>query len=113
MKVVGKTDGGYLCQISEYEIGVITGYGSYPRGGEDKSKRFAKATGRDTASVPIPTNTEIQILMGLQYIEGIRSKVRTVGIAAAALREMADMLDKPLPTVLEPPETEPSLKEPT
>jgi hypothetical protein len=106
MKIVGKTDGGYLCQITEEEIGVITGFGRYPQfGDEERKKGFAKATGRsEMRNLDIPTNAEIQITAGIDFIEGIRSRLITSKKAAASLRELADMIENPIPTILAPSE---------
>ena len=104
MKIVGKTDTGYLAQITEVEIGVITGFGKYPQYGDDTQKRaFGAATGRIYPGLDIiPTNTEIQVVKGLEYIEAVKERVVTAQKTAKALRELADMLDNPLPVVLAP-----------
>lgn len=104
MKIIGRTDTGYLCQISETEIGIITGNGKYPEYGKPEAKdKYKKDTGRQSLNDKIPTNTEINVVAGLDYIETIRGKLITTRKTAKELRELADMLDNPVPTIIEPP----------
>lgn len=100
MKVVGRTDTGYLVQITETEIGIIMGYGRYPEYGNRKDE-FRKATGRERDNV-IPTNTEIQVVAGLDYINKIFDRLKTAKKTAGELRELADMLENPLPPTIMP-----------
>ena len=106
MKIVGRIDGGYLAQITDDEIGVITGFGRYPTyGSEDKKAAFKKATGRDGRNNDaIPTNTIINVIGGIEYISGIRSRLLTAKKTARELREIADMLESPVPVAIMPPE---------
>ena len=108
MRVVGKTDKGYLCQITVDEMGMIMGFGKYPSyGSEEKKQAFRKALGKSDRMEEIPTNTDIQIHVGMDYIESVRSRIKTAKSAATALRELAEMLESPAPTVILPPAEEP------
>lgn len=109
MIIVGTTDRGYLAQISEEEIGVITGFTKYPLYGDEIKKReFFKATGRTENYTKIPTNTEIQVIKGADYLQTVTDKLKTARKTAKELRELADMLDNPLPMTIAPPLQEPS-----
>jgi len=109
MKVVAKTDKGYLVQISYEELGVITGFGKYPAYGSDEKKaKFCKAVGIKDSHSTIPTDTVIEVISGVDYIARIRNKATTVKKTANELRELADLLDKSIPDILIPPAEEPN-----
>jgi len=109
MKIVGRTDDGYLAQITVEEIGVITGFGKYPMYGRDEDKaRFARAIGTKTVHEKIPTHTIIDIIVGVDYIAKVRGKIKTAKKTASELRELADMLDNAIPAIIIPPSEEPN-----
>lgn len=105
MRIVGKTDKGYLCQINIPEMGCIMGFGRYPEYGSEADKlAFNKAIGKSDRYNDIPTNTDIQILEGFMYLEQVREKTKTAKSTAKALRELAEMLENPIPATIAPPE---------
>jgi len=104
MKIVGRTDNGYLCQISEEEIGIITGFGRYPTYG-DRKEDFYRATGRPkpTGSYgsygEIPTDTTINVSEMHSYIRDLREKENKAKQLARTLTELAEMITSGLPTI--------------
>ena len=98
MKIVGKTDKGYLCQVSETEIGIVTGYGKYPTYG-DRKDDFYRATGRARGEHSIPTDTEIAVVEMHSYIRELRSKQQKAKQLAHTLVELAEMITSGLPEV--------------
>ena len=102
MKIVGKTDQGYLCQITETEIGIITGFGLYPTYGESK-EAFYLATGQKKNGYGspngIPTDTEINVVGMHSYIQQLKDKQKTAKKLAKELIEIAEMITTGLPEV--------------
>jgi hypothetical protein len=101
MKIVGKTDGGYLCQISRYELGIIMGFGRYPEYGDTKDAFYEALGGKEP-----PTNSEINVITGDEYLRGVHDKILSARKTANDLRQLADMLDNPVPIIIEPKEEE-------
>lgn len=107
MKIVGTMDGGYLAQITEDEIAIITGFGRYPHyGSDDKKRAYAEATGRKDdrfgSSGKIPTNTIIAVRKGVDYAATVHEKIKTARKTAKELRELADLLNSAIPEILIP-----------
>ena len=102
MKIVGRTDNGYIAQVSETELGIIMGYGRYAEYGKRKDE-FKNNLNKDCNGT-IKTNTEIRVVSGLDYLQTIREKIKTAQKTAKELRELADMLDNPIPTTIAPVE---------
>lgn len=103
MKIVGNTDAGYLAQISEAEIAIILGFGRHAMYGDTKEP-FLKATGRDRESQRIPTNTELEVLKGFDYLAALKEKTISAEKCARSLREIADLITNNLPNVVIPPQ---------
>lgn len=110
MKIVAQVDKDYLCRISETEIALITGFGNYANyGNEDKKKAWFKATGRTTFGT-IPADTEIAITRGYSYMRQLNENEAKVTTCAGILRQLADMIETSLPSIIIKPET--SIEEP-
>ena len=103
MRIVGRTDEGYLAQITEDEIHLICGAGRYPAYCDDDTKTKALSmTGRKSFRDHIPTNTTIEILKGFNLASEIRDKRKSALKAAKELREIADLLESPPKLICEP-----------
>lgn len=103
MKIIGRTETGYLAQITEDEIFLICGAGRYPKLSTDEIKgKAASLTGRRGVHEFIPTNTEINIIMGFDFAATIQSKRRSAIKAVQELREIADLLESPPKLICEP-----------
>lgn len=103
MKIIGNTDAGYLAQISETEIGIILGYGRCPTYGESKEP-FLSATNRVREDQKIPTNTELDVRKGFDYLAELKEKTISAEKCARSLREIADLITNNLPNVVIPPQ---------
>jgi hypothetical protein len=104
MKVVGTTDSGYLVQITRTELGIIMGFGQYPDYGDTRAD-FQDALGGKEPR----TNVEIPVGGGNQYLRKIHSNLKDAQDAAAKLREIANILDNPLPLSIQPTKEEKDL----
>ena len=93
MKIVGKTDNGFLVQISETEIGIVAGFGRYPRYDDKRKEEFISL---------LRTNVEIPVVVGLEYITKVSDRIKSARKAADELRELADMLDSAVPELFIP-----------
>jgi hypothetical protein len=101
MKVVGRTDEGYLVQISESEIGICLGLGPYPNYG-DTTLAWQRATGL-AENQYIKTGTVIDVRAAHAYLETLRDNQTKARGCADVLRQLADMITSGLPKVVIPP----------
>lgn len=105
MKIVAQVDKDYLCQISETEIAIILGFGTYATYNEERKKKFFAATGRKDYGL-IPSGTEIEVRHGYQYMRDLIENEAKAKICASVLRQLADMVDNAIPTMIIPPTEE-------
>jgi hypothetical protein len=106
MKIVGRTDDGYLAQISDGEIGICLGFGPYPSYGDTKEAWY-KATSQDSRNPGIKTGTKIDVYAAHNYLRTLAEKQEQAKVCASVLRQLADMITTGLPAVVIPPQPSP------
>lgn len=104
MKIVGRTDTGYLVEATEAELANIAGH-AYPN--QAPWAELTKSTGYGGAK-PIPTGTKIEVTKRFQHLEVLQRREKEVRDAAATLRALADLMVTQMPSVKFPPEPEPA-----
>ena len=87
MKVIAKTEGGFLVQATETELANAAGFHAYSapwRG--DRSE--------------LKLGTIIKVSDNYAYFESIREAGKTVNAKADQLRKLADLIDSGIPTIV-------------
>lgn len=99
MKVIAKTNTGYLVEATADELAQAAGY-----------RHFAAAVHRAPGFIyndyhvsQIPIGTVVHVDKAQSYLEALHSQEKKCRDSAAFLRGMADMLDAALPTTIIPP----------
>lgn len=96
MKIIGKTDTGYIVYATGDELAQAAGYYSlYSARG--------KISGLDDRSITLPIGAEINVTKTHRYLEDLRNKDAEVSKSVTLLRALADMLHSALPTTIVPP----------
>lgn len=97
MKIIGKTDRGFIVEADADELAQAAGYRS----------AWSWAHGLNVKQEQILTiGTVIQTTVAVQWLEKLREKEKGVRGAAAFMRQLADHVEAGLPSTIVPPETE-------
>ncbi len=101
MKIIAKTDGGYLVETTEHELAQACGF----RWDTDKDWRqhTASARNRNEHNQPLAIGGEIQVIPANGYLQQLRDKEATVRVAGKTLRELSELMLGALPTAVIPP----------
>jgi hypothetical protein len=102
MKIVGRTDAGYLVEATELELANVAGH-AYAHQAPWAQKR---GSGYGHDAKPIPTGTVIEVTNRFQHLLAMETREADVREAAGTLRALATLAEKTLPSVLFPPEPE-------
>lgn len=94
MKVIGKTASGYLVEATESELNRLAGcrYG--------QNVPWAKAGSRPNG---VPIGTEFDVSSRFDAMHNLTQAEGQVRQGAAALRALADLAEKSLPSAIVPP----------
>jgi hypothetical protein len=101
MKIVGKTDNGYLVETTEREMAISCGFDYESEKGwrEHTNDARDKYRGREELKI----GGTIEIIAAHNYLNKLREKEATVRTTAKIMRELAEMMDAGVPTAVVPP----------
>jgi hypothetical protein len=99
MKIVGRTDDGYLAQVRIDELALIMGFGHSAFYGKT-AEPFKMALGISREGETVRTGTEIEIRTGFDYLRTLTENQAKARACAATLRQIADMITTGLPEVV-------------
>ena len=100
MKIVAQVNEDYLCQVSLTEISIIIGYGQYPNygGAGEYFKKIKDGHSR------LKAGTTIDITQGFSFVRQLTENETKLKSSANVLRQLADMIESGIPTMIVPPE---------
>jgi hypothetical protein len=99
MRVIAKTDNGYLVEATGDELAHAAGYRLV--NSNIPGARVERGSYSDEWVLPI--NTKVDVTAAHNYLHELRQQEDKVKSSAAFLRGMADMMDAALPTTIIPP----------
>lgn len=100
MKIIGKTENGYLVETTENEIAQAFGFDW------SSDRDFIEATRRarsNNAGNSLMIGAEIQIGEAHRYLAQLRDKELAVRTAGKTLRELSELMLAGVPTAVAPP----------
>lgn len=101
MKIVAKTEKGYLVETDEREIAMALGYGWESDGGFIEATKVARENNSHNPKLKI--GGEIQIRPVHQYLTQLQDKELSIKSAARTLRELSELMLAGIPTAVVPP----------
>lgn len=102
MKVIGKTDRGYLVEATTEELTVCAGY----RKAEDLPGWSYNSSRENSWQGKLPIGTTIDVTAAHTYLQKLREAESPVKAAAKFMRELAGMVEGCLPTTIVLPDAE-------
>lgn len=100
--IIGRTSDGYIITASENDVAQICGF----RWSNSDFSRHAKALGAMDDRGNLRTGAKLPVEANFTYIDRLRDRENTVRAGAKVLRELADMIETGLPSVIIPPVVE-------
>ena len=101
MKVIAKTDSGYLVEATGEELARAAGY----RWLNSDVPGAKIERGSYSEKWVLPIDTKIDVSAAHDYLRNLRDSEDKCKSSAAFLRGMADMIDAALPTTIVPPDS--------
>jgi hypothetical protein len=103
MKIIGKTEDGYLVETTEREMAIACGFDWESEKGWIEHTKDARESGYN-GSGKIKIGSTVEIRAGHDYLNSLRTKETTVRTAAKILRELAEMMEAGVPSAIVPPD---------
>lgn len=98
MKIVGRTDDGYMVTVTERELANIAGFFS-----ESDTEWKIRTENMRNRTGHLSTGTTLPVGENYSYLRNLRIKETEARTGATVLRKLAEMIEHGLPSVLIPP----------